>query len=321
VARLIIVLWFTLPLGTIYGQSFFIPADTLNKPRFYTALSFAGVTYTSFSIGLYHAWYKNFEQAPFQLFNDWKEWEHMDKAGHTHSAYFQGVLTYKGARWTGLSKKNSILTGIIAGSLFQTTIEVMDGFSSKWGFSIPDIGANLAGTGIFAAQQYFWDEQRISIKVSSMPKAYPDVTIYSTDGNQTNSLTARTNALYGQNYFERFLKDYNAQTYWMSVNVKSFLHRHHCWPAWLNVGLGYGAENMYGGFDNSWTSEEASYVLSSDLYPRYRQFYLGLDLDLTKIKTKSPFLKSIFSVINIFRIPLPALEYNTQGKFVFHAFK
>jgi hypothetical protein len=107
----------------------------------------------------------------------------------------------------------------------------------------------------------------------------------------------------------------------MSVNVKSFLHRHHCWPAWLNVGLGYGAENMYGGFDNSWTSEEASYVLSSDLYPRYRQFYLGLDLDLTKIKTKSPFLKSIFSVINIFRIPLPALEYNTQGKFVFHAFK
>lgn len=305
----------------IFGQSFLLPADTLNKPRFYTALSFGTATYASFSIGLYNAWYKNFEQAPFQLFNDSKEWEQMDKAGHIHSAYFQGIITYKGARWTGLSKKNSIFTGIIAGSLFQTTLEVMDGFSSKWGFSIPDIGANLAGTGIFAAQQYFWDEQRLSVKISSMPKAYPDVSIYSTDGNQTTTLTARTNALYGRNYFERFLKDYNAQTYWLSVNVKSFLPRHHCWPAWLNVGLGYGAENMYGGFDNTWMNDGSTFELSPELYPRYRQFYLGLDLDLTKIKTKSPLLKSIFSVINIFRIPLPALEYNTQGKFVFHAFK
>jgi hypothetical protein len=305
----------------VSGQSFFVPSDTLNKPRFYTALSFCGATYTAFSIGFYNAWYKNFEQEPFHLFNDWHEWKQMDKVGHVHSAYFQGLLTYKGARWTGLNKKKSVLTGIIASSLFQTTLEVMDGFSAKWGFSIPDMGANVIGTGLFAAQQHFWDEQRISIKVSSIPKAYPDVFITSLDGSQNTTLTARANSLYGRNFFERFLKDYNAQTYWLSVNVKSFLPKEHFWPGWLNVGLGYGAENMYGGFDNTWNDSGASFTLSPDLYPRYRQYYLGLDVDLTKLKTKSPLLKSIFSVINIFRIPLPALEFNSQGKFVFHAFK
>ncbi len=319
--RLIFIFFFSCYTVSGQGQSFLVPADTLNTPRFYTALSFAGATYTSFSIGLYQTWYKNFEQEPFHLFNDWGEWEHMDKFGHVHSAYFQGILTYKGARWTGLSKKNSILTGIVAGSLFQTTIEVMDGFSSKWGFSLPDIGANIAGTAIFATQQYWWDEQRISVKVSSMPKTYSDITITSTDGGKTTTLVARANALYGYNYFERFLKDYNAQTYWLSFNVKSFLPKDHPWPGWLNVALGYGAENMFGGFDNSWTDSGASFNVPSELYPRHNQFYLGFDLDLTKIKTKSPFLKSIFSVVNILRIPLPALEYSSNGKFVFHSFK
>ena len=50
----------------------------------------------------------------------------------------------------------------------------------------------------------------------------------------------------------------------------------------------------------------------------YRQFYLSVDLDLTKIKTNSKFLKTLFSTINFIKIPAPALEYNTKNGFKFH---
>ena len=50
----------------------------------------------------------------------------------------------------------------------------------------------------------------------------------------------------------------------------------------------------------------------------YRQFYLSLDLDLTKIETKSKLLQSIFSVVNFIKVPSPTLEINTKGNIKFH---
>ena len=43
--------------------------------------------------------------------------------------------------------------------------------------------------------------------------------------------------------------------------------------------------------------------------PRQRQYFLSLDLDLTKIETNKSFLKTLFGVINVIKIPAPALEY------------
>ncbi len=304
-----------------YSQSFFEPSDTLHNKRFNTALIISAATYTGFSFGLYNIWYKKYNQEAFHFFNDWGEWEHMDKAGHFHTAYFQGVLCYKGARWTGLNKKKSLLTGIVCGTLFQSTIEVMDGFSSNWGFSVTDMAANLSGTAAFALQQYYWDDQRIQIKVSSIPASYPDSPILSTDQNASTTLSKRADVLFGKNYFERFLKDYNAQTYWASVNVHSFLPDGNRWPRWLNVAFGYGAQNMYGGFNNIWSENERHFQLNAIEYPRYRQFYIGFDLDLPKLHPKNPFLKTICSMFNIFKIPSPALEVNTIGQIKFHFFR
>ena len=42
----------------------------------------------------------------------------------------------------------------------------------------------------------------------------------------------------------------------------------------------------------------------------FRQFYLSLDIDLTKIETKSHFLKTLFSVFNTIKIPAPTLQYD-----------
>lgn len=303
------------------SRSFFEPSDTLDRGRFNKALIFSGVTYTGFSVGLYQAWYSKYEQERFHLFNDWGEWEHMDKVGHVYTAYLQGVLCYKGAKWTGLNKNDAILTGIICGTLFQTTIEVMDGFSSEWGFSLSDMGANLFGTTLFAAQQYYWDQQRISLKVSSAPLKYSTTPLLSENGQAVSTLNERANALFGRSFAERYLKDYNAQTYWASVNVHDFLQKDNNWPEWLNIALGYGAGNMFGGYENFWEKDGNFFRPTGPHKERYRQFYLAPDIDLTRLKIRSPFLKTVCSVFNIFKLPTPALEYNTRGELIFHFIK
>ena len=303
------------------AQSFFVPSDTLNKTRVYTALGVTTVVSTSFAIGLYNTWYSKFETQPFHFFNDFGEWRHMDKAGHIHTAYFQGYLTYKSARWTGLSKRSSIWTGIVCSTIFQGTVEVFDGYSAKWGFSLSDIAANMTGTSIFALQQYYWNEQKIIIKVSSFPNTYSNIPVISSDGLGITDLNSRAADLFGSGFFEKYLKDYNAQTYWASFNIHALLNTGNKWPKWLNIALGYGAENLFGGFENSWSKDNKLYTLNTHDFPRHSQFYISPDIDFSKIKTKSPFLKSLFTGLNIFKMPAPAIELSTRGQICFHLLK
>jgi len=79
---------------------------------------------------------------------------------------------------------------------------------------------------------------------------------------------------------------------WISVNPIDFIKRETKFPNWLNVALGYGAYGMLGGFKNNIT------VLDNNgnklTFERNRRVYLSLDIDLTRIPTKSKFLKQIF---------------------------
>ena len=52
---------------------------------------------------------------------------------------------------------------------------------------------------------------------------------------------------------------------------------------------------------------------------RVRQYYLSLDVDLTRIRTNSHLLKTIFDVLNVIKVPFPALEINSQGLVKFHS--
>jgi len=53
---------------------------------------------------------------------------------------------------------------------------------------------------------------------------------------------------------------------------------------------------------------------------RYRSYYLALDLDLDKIKTRSKFLKTTFFVLNFIKFPLPTVEFNSLGETKFYPF-
>ena len=81
-------------------------------------------------------------------------------------------------------------------------------------------------------------------------------------------------------------------------------------PKWFNIAFGYGAEGMlnadFSGAD-------------LPIQNPYRQFYLSLDVDLTRIKTKSHLLRTLFSVFNFIKIPSPTIELTSNGDLKLHA--
>ena len=183
-----------------------------------------------------------------------------------------------------------------------------------------DMAFNTLGCAMMVTQELLWKEQRIVMKMSSYPTTYPETIIHSVEGGHTTTLKNRAHSLFGETYIERFLKDYNKQTIWASVNVYSFIRNKETkFPKWLNIAVGYGSNNMYGGFENEWFEDDVFYKLDDNEYPRYRQFFLSLDLDLTRIKTKSHFLKTLLFLLNTIKVPAPTVEFNTLGQVRFHA--
>jgi hypothetical protein len=273
-------------------NTFITSSDTLNKPRrnalVITEAAIAAITL----VGLDQLWYADFERSNFKTTNDNSEWLQLDKFGHVFSSYQLGRLGANALNWAGVSKKNQLIYGSTLGLGFLTAVEVLDGFSAEWGFSWGDMLANASGTALYVGQELLWDEQRIALKYS-----------FSRTG-----LARQNPSKLGNGLSEEFLKDYNGQTYWLSFNINSFLKTSFL-PDWLNLAAGYGGHGLLSGR----TGNEA--------FPNqnpYRQYYLSFDIDLTRIKTKSRFLKSIFDVFNTIKVPMPTLEYNGENGLRLH---
>ena len=265
------------------------------------------VGYSAAMVGFYSAWYKDYPQSNFHSFNDIAEWKGMDKIGHAYGVYAESKASMELWRWTGISRKKRIWLGGISGAVYHTVIETLDGFSSGWGWSWADIGANFIGSGMFIAQELAWDEQRIQFKWSFHRKQYADA-----------SLNDRSDHIFGKGSAERFLKDYNGQTYWLSANLRSFFP-HSKIPAWLQVSVGTGIEGVFGARDNIGKDKFGNIIFSRPDIKRVRQWYLAPDIDLTKIKTNRKGIKFALNLLNIVKFPTPSLEYS-NGKMKFNWF-
>lgn len=275
-------------------NQFLKPSDTLNTSRrnavIITEVSMATLTL----VGLNQLWYADYPKSKFHTLNDNNQWLQMDKLGHVFSAYQLGRLGANTLHWSGVSKQDQLIYGSTIGVAFLTVVEVFDGYSEEWGFSWGDMAANVTGAGLYVGQELLWKEQRFTIKYS----------FHRTDYAPQNP------EVLGNGFSEEFLKDYNGQTYWLSLNLHAFFKESKI-PSWLNVALGYGAEGMISGSntnDNDVVQEQNP----------YRQFYLSLDLDLTRIKTNSHVLRTIFDVFNVIKVPFPALEFNDKNGIKFH---
>ena len=287
--------------NTISADTTFRAAYPYNKSRVKMVVAANVVGYGATMAGLYSAWYSKYPQTHFHFFNDNREWLQVDKVGHMYSAYIESYGSNEMWRWTGISRKKRIWIGGLSGAVYQTVIETLDGFSAEWGWSWGDFAANMSGSGLLIGQELAWDEQRLRLKFSFHKKTYP-----------TPDLVQRANKLYGKELHERFLKDYNGQTYWLSGNLHAFMPESNL-PRWLNVAVGYGAEGMFGGEENIGKDDNGVVIFDRRDIKRYRQWYIAPDVDFSRIRTNSKLLKLTFGVLNAFKFPAPSLEVS-NGK-------
>jgi hypothetical protein len=184
------------------------------------------------------------------------------------------------------NRKNMFVYRDSIGNIFYFEL---DGRSSEWGFSLGDQVANISGYAAYIAQQKFWNEQRITFKFSyshtDFPMLNPD--------------------LLGRNFQQRIIKDYNAQTYWCSFNVHSFLASDAAFPKWMNLSLGYGASGMT-------RAEMNDYDVNN--FQRTREYYFSFDADLNRIQWPRKWMKKVARVISFIKLPAPTLEVQSDGK-------
>lgn len=268
--------------------------SAFNKKRLFLVTGTETVLAVGSLIGLNEIWYKDYPRTTFHTFNDNKEWLGMDKVGHAQTAYTTGRICYDLLRWSNFPTKKSIWIGGLTGFAYQTAIEVLDGYSAEWGFSTGDILANATGSTLFISQQLIWNDQRIVPKFGFRPSGF----------------AAYRPAVLGSNFAEQIIKDYNGQTYWLSVNISSFLKEETRVPKWLNLAVGYGATGMTGGHENPPMTNSQGNAIT---FNRARQYYLSFDIDLTRINTKSRLLRTIFHTIGFLKIPAPGIELSKQG--------
>ena len=247
-----------------------------------------GAGATSF-IGLNTLWYKDFPQSNFHFFNDSKEWMQMDKCGHAFTSYQIGRNFYNTLQSSPSNRNRNIFLGGASGLIYLTGIEILDGKSAQWGFSKSDMIANTFGYFLFASQEYFLQQQFISMKFSYQKSEFANM----------------RPETFGRNFQQRLLKDYNGQTYWLSAPLSLNHTDTKRFRRWLCISFGYSIdENLYA--DNN--------INSVNNFHATREFFFSFDADLTKIEWPRKWMKKIASVINFIKIPSPTIGIRSDGK-------
>lgn len=260
-------------------------SQVVNKKRLKILTLGGTVAYGATLTGLSRLWYADAESQSFQFFNDNAEWKQVDKVGHFFSAFYFSYGTSRALQWCNVQPEKSDLIGSLVGFGVMLPIEILDGFSQNYGASAGDLIANAAGSAFFLAQSRLWNEVRI----------YPKFSFHQTRYSEFRS------DLLGNDLTSEILKDYNGQTFWLSVDVDKFVK----FPRWLNLAVGYGAEGMV--YARDFQNIEAGYDMP------YRQYYLSLDIDLTAIKTRSKALNTLIFLANMIKIPAPTVEFSERG--------
>jgi hypothetical protein len=272
--------------------------NTINQGRLNGVIITEAVITTAVTIGIHYLWYKKFPKSKFHLFNDNAEWLSMDKIGHAVTAYNVSAIQYDMMRWSGVDNKKAAWIGGLTALGWQTIVEIFDGFNTEWGFSKGDMLANITGSALFVAQQLAWGEQRARLRFSFHKTIY-----------------AKYNpSELGANKWQRWLKDYNGQTYWLSVNPASFMSSNTSFPQWLNVNMGIGADGMIGARTNPSKIGD----LEIPQFKRQHRFMFSVDADLKRIDNRNMEPHVLLTVPNVMKVPAPALEFKKGEKVKYH---
>jgi len=271
--------------------------DSLNSTRFWTVNgTLAGATVASHG-SLYFIWYKNEQLESFHFFNDCSNWLQMDKVGHGFTAYHLNRISSDMYRWSGVHSGKSTLIGFGFSMTYLGILELMDGFSSGWGFSGCDILANFCGSTLYSGQELLFKRQFVLPKFSFSRSPY----------------AAYRPEVLGSTYLEELLKDYNGQTYWLSFSPFGFSEKT-SFLDWLCLSIGYGSDQQLVGNSSSYAYMENGEIKT---FHASRQWLFSLDIDLSRIPVKRDWLKKALKQLNVLKIPFPTLTISPSTQ-AFH---
>ena len=285
---LFVFIFFRLTVFSIENDTLgVIPSQQKKNNTVFSSIAI-GASASSF-IALNTLWYKDYPKSNFHFFNDSKEWMQIDKCGHAFTSYQLGRNFYNTLQTSPSNRNRNIFLGGASGLIYLTSIEILDGKSAQWGFSKSDMLANTFGYFLFASQEYFLQQQFISLKFSYQKSVFANM----------------RPETFGRNFQQRLLKDYNGQTYWLSAPLSLNSSNTKRFTRWLCISFGYSIdENLYA--DNN--------INSVNNFHATREFFFSFDADLNRIEWRRKWMKKIASVINFIKIPSPTIGIRSDGK-------
>lgn len=245
-------------------------------------------------VGLNFAWHGKLPNQRFHLTKEDNGWLQMPKGSYFLGGSKVAINSYYVFNWTGVNRKKNIWYAGIGSAVYMTMLETADGFTPS-GFSFTDWGMGVAGAAFTTAQLLKWREQKVNLKYSVHKSPYA----------KYNPETLGTNRA------QQWLKDYNGQTYWVSFSPWAWSKSTKA-PRWLCIAFGYGADGMLAAYNNNVPGDPPP------TFTRYRQYYISLDIDLSKVKTRYKLVHFLFLALSNIKVPFPAFEFNSKEGLRFH---
>jgi hypothetical protein len=218
------------------------------------------------------AWWKG-ARSSFHVEEDLTYARNIDKLGHFCGANATTFLLSRGLQWAHVPETQSLIWGAVGSTLFESYIEIEDGFSAYWGFDRVDFAADLLGAWYPVAQHFVPPLRNFNMRVSYLPK---------TEGSQ-GAIPGQTHTIFD---------DYEGQTFWLTLTMKNLLPDAvaHYWPDFLCLSLGVA-------------------VRDNNSVNRRLDWFIAPDLDMTKIiPPDTAFLKSLGEALNLLHFPMPAVR-------------
>jgi hypothetical protein len=225
----------------------------------------AGVT----AIHLYQqdAWWRG-RRGPFHVEEDLVYAKNIDKVGHFYGAQVFTFTLGKSLEWANVPESDALIYGAVGSTLFQTYIEIEDGFALDWGFDRVDFLADLLGAWYPVAQHEIPVLRNFDVKMSYWPKT-----------------PAGAGAFPGQR--KTVFDDYEGQTFWFCARMGQMIDP---WPRWLNISVGVAVR------DNLTPDRYVAVFLAPDLDMK------------SIIPRSTPFLRTIGEALDFIHMPLPAIQ-------------
>ncbi len=198
-----------------------------------------------------------------------------DKLGHAYSFYVSTRLMKSGFEWAGYKPiKAAQLAGITSATL-SIGVEIMDGFTEKYGFSNEDMIMNLSGIGIgVLLESYPHIDKLIDVRLQYWP---------SDDAKRLNDYDP--------------LADYSGQTYLLIAKASGVpILRKYKLLRYLELAVGYGTRG-YQPTDGT------------GMQPTERNVYYGLSLNLSQLLSDTVFKNQQIEKNHIQKVTKNVLEY------------